>query len=265
MVNIIKTEFYKMKRYSVIWIGVATMLTVVLLSRFMATASDGASHTLINFSSSVIWNNLVLIYPATITLIAGYIIDRERTDDTLKNILTIPVSFRKMLIGKLIAVGCMAIALSVIEFVFTIMVFFASSFPGFSVGVAVNVLLQMIGINLISYIAVMPIITFTAQRSGSFMPGVGFALFYGFVGMMASGHGLRDLYPITAGLTLLLCQLCYEQMEFVSCLGINISQIAEQSSAENEIRIEHRSMLFQVLLVLSAPHANRRCPRFIQH
>lgn len=97
----------------------------------------------------------------------------------------------------------MAIALSVIEFVFTIMVFFASSFPGFSVGVAVNVLLQMIGINLISYIAVMPIITFTAQRSGSFMPGVGFAFFYGFVGMMASGHGLRDLYPITAGLTLI--------------------------------------------------------------
>lgn len=179
------------------------MLTVVLLSRFMATASDGVSHTLINFSSSVIWNNLVLIYPATITLIAGYIIDRERTDDTLKNILTIPVSFRKMLIGKLITVGCMAIALSVIEFVFTIIVFFVSGFPGFSASGAVQVLLQMIGINLISYIAVMPIIAFTAQRSGSFMAGVGFAFFYGFVGMMASGHGLRDLYPITAGLTLI--------------------------------------------------------------
>ena len=27
--------------------------------------------------------------------------------------------------------------------------------------------------------------------------------FYGFVGMMASGHGLRDLYPITAGLTVI--------------------------------------------------------------
>lgn len=87
-----------MKCYSVIWIGVATMLTAVLLSRFMATASDGTGHTLINFSSSVIWNNLVLIYPATITLICGYIMERERTDDTLKNILTIPVSFRKMLI-----------------------------------------------------------------------------------------------------------------------------------------------------------------------
>lgn len=202
MVSIIRTEFYKMKRYSVIWIGVATMLTVVLLSRFMATASDGTIHTFENFSANVIWNNLVLIYPATITLISGYIIDRERTDDTLKNIITIPISFRKLLVGKLITVGCMAIALSVIEFLFTMVVFFASAFPGFSIASAVRVLFQMIGINLISFISVMPIIVFTTQRS-NFMAGVGFAFFYGFVGMMASGHGLRDLYPITAGLTMI--------------------------------------------------------------
>ena len=186
MASIIKTEFYKMKRYSVIWIGVATMLTVVLLSRFMATASDGASHTLMNFSSNVIWNNLVLIYPATITLIAGYMIDRERTDDTLKNILTIPVSFRKLLVGKLVAVGCMAIVLSAVEFLFTIMIFLVSGFPGFTAAGAGKVLFQMIGINLSAYLAVMP-----------------FTFFYGFVGMMASGHGLRDIYPITAGLTLI--------------------------------------------------------------
>lgn len=42
MLKIAKTEFHKLKRYSVVWIGVATMLTVVLLTRFMATASDGA-------------------------------------------------------------------------------------------------------------------------------------------------------------------------------------------------------------------------------
>ena len=84
---------------------VAIMPTIVLLSRFMATASDGATHTLLNFSANVIWNNLVLIYPATIVLIAGYMIDRERTDHTLKNILTIPISFRKMLIGKLVVIS----------------------------------------------------------------------------------------------------------------------------------------------------------------
>lgn len=211
MASIIKIEFYKMKRYPVIWIGVATMLTVVLLSRFMATASDGTIHTLENFSANVIWNNLVLIFPATIVLIAGYIIDRERTDDTLKNILAIPISFQKLLVGKLITVGCIVIILSIIEFLFTMMVFFASAFPGFSIGGTVLVLFQMVTINLITFIAVMPIIAFTAQRGGQFMEGVGFAFFYGFVGMMASGHGLRDLYPITAGLTLIGYQNGSEQ------------------------------------------------------
>lgn len=44
--------------------------------------------------------------------------------------------------------------------------------------------------------------------------------------------------------TLFLCQLCYEQMEFVSCLSVNISQIAVQFSAENKVGIEHGTMLF---------------------
>lgn len=204
MLKIAKTEFYKLKRYSVVWIGVATMLTVVLLTRFMATASDGAVHTLEYFSNSVIWNNFSLIFPATITLIAGYIIERERVDDTLKNILTIPIPFRKLLAGKLIAVGGLAIILAAIEFVFTMIIFFISRFPGFSFAGMILALVRMIGMNLFVYVAVLPIIVFTGQRAGSFMAGVGFSFFYGFVGTFASGHGLGNIYPVTAGLGLLL-------------------------------------------------------------
>ena len=203
MLKIAKTEFHKLKRYSVVWIGVATMLTVVLLTRFMATASDGAVHTLEYFSNSVIWNNFSLIFPATITLIAGYIIERERVDDTLKNILTIPIPFRRLLAGKLIAVGGLAIILAVIEFVFTMIVFFISRFPGFSFAGMMLALIRMIGMNLFVYVAVLPIIIFTGQRAGGFMAGVGFSFFYGFVGTFASGHGLGNIYPITAGLGLI--------------------------------------------------------------
>ena len=201
MLKIAKTEFYKLKRYSVVWIGVATMLTVVLLTRFMATASDGAVHTLEYFSNSVIWNNFSLIFPATITLIAGYIIERERVDDTLKNIMTIPIPFRKLLAGKLIAVGGLAIILAAIEFVFTMIVFFISRFPGFSFAGMILALVRMIGMNLFVYVAVLPIIVFTGQHAGSFMAGVGFSFFYGFVGTFA--YGLGNIYPVTAGLGLI--------------------------------------------------------------
>lgn len=42
MLKIAKTEFYKLKRYSVVWIGVATMLTVVLLQFFVSDAGKAA-------------------------------------------------------------------------------------------------------------------------------------------------------------------------------------------------------------------------------
>lgn len=177
MIYLIRTEIWKMKRYSVLWIGVAAMLSVVLLSRFMAAASDGAVHTLENFSNTVIWNNFTLIYPAAITLITGYIIERERIDDTLKNLLAIPISFRRILVGKLLTSALIAVFLAVIEFVFTLGVFFISKFPGFEMAIAVRALLQMIGMNLCVYIAVLPIIIFTSQWAGSYMAGVAFAFF----------------------------------------------------------------------------------------
>lgn len=203
MIKIVKTELMKLQRYSVVWIGVAAMLSVVLLTRFMATASDGTVHTLENFSNNVIWNNYSIMFPAAITLIAGYVVDRERTDDTLKNILTVPVSFQKLLVGKLLAVGLLSVLLALVEYALTMAVFFMSRYPGFSVLGMLRVMMQMTGMNVCVYIAVLPIIAVTAQRSGSFMPGVGFAFFYGFIGTFASGHGLGEIYPITAGLGLI--------------------------------------------------------------
>ena len=44
------------------------------------------------------------------------------------------------------------------------------------------------------------------------------------------------------------------------CHGLILTNSVRISRGQFFLLIEHRSMLFQVLLVLSAPHANRRCP-----
>lgn len=203
MIRIIKTEFMKLKRYSILFVGILAMLACVLLTRFMAIATDGTRHTLAEFSSEVIWNSFSLIFPATITLIAGSIMERERTDDTLKNISVIPVSFRKLLVGKLCLTAFICIILSAIEFLFTLVIVLMSRYPGYSFDIAVRMLYQMIGSNLCVLIAVLPIIIITCQRKGFFINGVVFAFFYGFVGIFAAGHGLTNYYPITAGLGLI--------------------------------------------------------------
>lgn len=53
------------------------------------------------------------------------------------------------------------------------------------------------------YIAVLPIIVFTSKKPGGFVAGVGFAFFYGVCGGLVAGHGLGNVYPLTAGFALI--------------------------------------------------------------
>lgn len=65
-------------------------------------------------------NNMSMIFPMCIALIAGYIISREEKDDVLKNIITIPISFKKLLVGKLIVCAMLSILFGLICTIFTL-------------------------------------------------------------------------------------------------------------------------------------------------
>ena len=103
MLRMIKTELWKLKRYHILWAGVLLMALSVLLALFSSTAQDGSVWTFPFLVEQVIKNNATTIFPVCITLITGYMIAREEKDDTLKNIVTIPVSYRALLCGKLVA------------------------------------------------------------------------------------------------------------------------------------------------------------------
>ena len=82
MVTIIKTEFIKLKRYFIIWIGVSLMLLTVLLTLFTTMADDGMTWDYQFLFEQVVKNFVTMIFPMCITLISGYMISREYTDDT---------------------------------------------------------------------------------------------------------------------------------------------------------------------------------------
>ena len=136
MVRIVKTEFYKLKRYHILWAGVALMLLSVLLTLFTSMANDGSVWDFAYLTEQVIKNNMSMIFPMCISLIAGYMISREQTDDTLKNILTVPISFKKLLTGKLIVCGVLSIFFGLICSLFTIIAEMIVGFPGFEISLA---------------------------------------------------------------------------------------------------------------------------------
>ena len=198
---IVKTEFYKLKRYHILWAGVALMLLSVLLTLFTSMANDGSVWDFAYLTEQVIKNNMSMIFPMCISLIAGYMISREQTDDTLKNILTVPISFKKLLTGKLIVCGVLSIIFGLICSLFTIIAEMIVGFPGFEISLALKAALQITAVNFFLYLAVLPIIALTCRRAGSFLVGVIIAFVYGYGGMFAAGNmTLANLYPITASL-----------------------------------------------------------------
>lgn len=236
--KIAKTEYWKLKRYSILWAGVALMLLSVLLTLFTSTANDGMVWTFPVLIEQVIKNNMTTIFPMCIALISGYIIAREQKDDTLKNILTIPVPFKKLLAGKLLICGLISLFLGIVCTIFTILAELFVAFPGFSMGAAVQGLAQITLLNLFLYISVLPIIILTSRSANGFLAGVVIALVYGYGGMFAAGNmKLASLYPITASLgmiqyrsyevhwNILLCCLSMAVM-----LAISIVMIASMRS-----------------------------------
>ena len=77
-------------------------------------------------------------------------------------------------------------------------------FPGFSVTAVIQALIQITLNTLFLYIAVTPIIAFTARIPNGHMIGVILAFVYGYGGMFAAGNmSLANLYPITASMGLI--------------------------------------------------------------
>lgn len=199
MGNIIISEFAKLKRYSILWIGIVAVFFSAMLAVFQSS-SGGGSITYESFYNNIIWNNFSLAFPFMIVLIGGYIINREYTDRTLKTMLTVPISFRKMLTGKLIVLGMITALFAVFSFLCTLLLAFVLQTKGMSIPLVMRSLYQIAGIGLCNYLAVLPVITFFCRKQNGFFAGVGFAFVYGFCGIFVAGRSLTDFYPVTAGL-----------------------------------------------------------------
>ncbi|MFT8352106.1 ABC transporter permease [Clostridium saccharoperbutylacetonicum] len=207
MLRIIKTEFLKLKRSHILLIGLIGMTLPAILSVFtQAVATPEA--TTGNFDyfalfSSTIWNSATIFMPVIFTLIGGYLINREYTDNTLKNILPVPVSFQRLLFGKLLAMGILSVLFGFYSYAVTLVVGLLSGISGLNAAVLFTGLLQMLGTAAFTYIAILPIIAFTSRKRGIFMGGVIVSFLFGYSAMFIKNVTMRSLYPILSGLTVM--------------------------------------------------------------
>ncbi len=203
MLILMKTEIWKLKRYHMIWAGVILMLLSVLLTVFSTTALDGTVWTFPFFVEQVMKNNITTIFPMCIALITGYIISWERADDTLKSILTVPVSFPALLSCKLAVCGLLSLFLGIVSTVFTVAASLFLGFPGSELPAIIQAAAQITLNCLFLYITVLPVIAIAARIPNGHLIGAVVAFVYGYGGMFAAGNmTLANLYPVTASMGL---------------------------------------------------------------
>ena len=183
MIDLVRTEFLKYKRYNILWFGITSVLFSIFLAMFQLIGTNDSVVSYAGLSEGVVWNHFSLFLPFTFTLIVGYSINREYTDHTLKNILVIPVSKFWIILSKIIA-GCGLVILETL-FSFAITLILAVVIHCHDIGLngCVISLKQLLVVSICCYIAVIPVIIFSARKQNKFFSGVIFSLFYSFCGI----------------------------------------------------------------------------------
>lgn len=202
MIKIIQTEFKKLKRFHILLIGLIGMAFPSVLAVFTQSVATTGTNPNFDFQAlfdSSIWNSVTIFMPIVFTLIGGYIINREYTDDTLKNIFPIPISFKKLVGGKLLTMAILSLLLGIYSFIVTVIIGKISGLEGLNTSVISKNLFQFIGITICVYISVLPIMAFTSRKEGMYLGGVILSFILGYSAMFIKSPLIRSIYPMLSG------------------------------------------------------------------
>ncbi|WP_195201265.1 ABC transporter permease [Faecalispora jeddahensis] len=206
--NLILTEFQKLKRYSVILISMIGATCSPVISIVMQNIMSDDAKTVLNYTfpdlvNSTIWNNMTIFFPMILALIGGYMISREYTDDTMKNMLTVPVSFPRLITGKLTALGIIALLLGLYTALVTLLVGLIFCPENLTLPVVLSGSVQMTAMSLFTCIGEFPLIALCGRKKGAFRGGAVVAFLLGYVAIFLKNPVLRNLYPLSAGLSII--------------------------------------------------------------
>ncbi|MCW0946096.1 ABC transporter permease [Streptococcus anginosus] len=205
-------EFIKIRRNPILLVGFFAVLISVGYSVFQMylgyNAGEEMSFEILNYV--LVFNNTTLVFPATFTLFGGYLINREYEADTMKSLLTVPISLRKIFIIKILITGIFSVFFGLISF---ILVMLSGQFLlHFDITLEQTVfsIKQVCGMALFNYITVSPIIILSTRKRGYYMVGAGISFLLGLISLFVGKSSLTNFFPITAGYKLVDYAAAYE-------------------------------------------------------
>ena len=206
MWNLLKSELLKLRRCQILLVGLVALALCPLVQYgsqlIMEAEYRNPNYDFSALFENVVWGNTQIFLPISLVMIGGWLIDRESTHDTLKNIMTIPVSMPKMLGAKLLLVGMLAVLLGIYSVGITLITGLTVGLSGLTAEVFFHGGTQIVLAALTTYLVCMPLILIFGQIRGAYLGGSILAFFLGYSMLFFKSGILASIYPFSAALIL---------------------------------------------------------------
>lgn len=218
MKKLISTEFMKLKRYNIFFISIIGFIASTIFGIFQVTQPsdiDKKDILFSEFANCITSNNMFLIAPFVIVLIGGFIFKREYEDDTMKILLTIPISTSDLIIAKLVVTIISAVCFFVFSFIITILAAFLINVQGITMASCMGYFIRFFIGGITTFIVVLPVLATVIVLNKGYFVSVIIALFYGCIGIYTgNSRMISSLYPVTAGYGVL--ESIYKTIDFMN-------------------------------------------------
>lgn len=206
MWNIIKGEWQKLRRCQILLVGIVALALCPVVqygSQLIVNPEiRDPNYDFVRLFSSVVWGNTQVFLPISLVMIGGWMIDREHTSDTMKNLLAVPVSYHRLLGGKLAVAAALSLIFGVYSVIATVVTGSLAGLDGFSMIVLARQGGQVILAAFYTGLVCMPLILIFGQIRGAYLAGALLTFFLGYCILFFKGGFLLSAYPFSAALVL---------------------------------------------------------------
>ena len=183
MWSILKGEWRKLRRCQILLVGIVALALCPVVQYgtqlIINPEMRDQNFDFVKLFANVIWGNTQIFLPISLVMIGGWLIDRENTNDTMKNLLTVPVSYPKLLGGKLIVTIVLSLLFGVYSVAITVLTGLIAGLDGLSVAVLLQQGVQVVAAAFNTSLVCMPMILIFGQMRGAYLGGSILTFFWG--------------------------------------------------------------------------------------
>lgn len=206
MWSILKGEWRKLKRCQILLVGIVALALCPVVQYgtqlIINPEIRDPNYNFVSLFASVIWGNTQIFLPISLVMTGGWLIDREYTNDTMKNLLTVPVPYPRLLGGKLIVIISLSLLFGVYSVAVTILTGTIAGLEGLAASVLLQQGIQVIAAAFNTCLVCMPMILIFGQMRGAYLGGSLLTFFLGYCILFFKSGFLLSAYPFSAALIL---------------------------------------------------------------